>query len=139
VKRKTAELHLTEPYQRAISSSLAIVEERLFELERLLKNEHGVSIFNSVRSTLGPEQKQHIQREIEDIREGLWDIKSTLSLKSSSVNDAVLIGSRCASIWEMLCNLETKTPPPIWCPSGRAWQLFRYQNQGAYQAYRAHQ
>jgi len=101
-------LHLTEPYQRAISSSLAIVEERLFELERLLKNEHGVSIFNSVRSTLGPEQKQHIQREIEDIREGLWDIKSTLSLKSSSVNDAVLIGSRCASIWEMLCNLETK-------------------------------
>ena len=101
-------MHLTEPYQRAISSSLAIVEERLFELERLLKNEHGVSIFNSVRSTLGPEQKQHIQREIEDIREGLWDIKSTLSLKSSSVNDAVLIGSRCASIWEMLCNLETK-------------------------------
>jgi len=57
------------------------MEERLFELERLLKNEHGVSIFNSVRSTLQPEQKQHIQREIEDIREGLWDIKATLSLK----------------------------------------------------------
>jgi len=84
------------------------VEERLFELERLLKNEHGVSIFNSVRSTLQPEQKQHIQREIEDIREGLWDIKATLSLKRSSVNDAVLISSRCANIWEILCNLETK-------------------------------
>ena len=99
---------LSEPYCRVLSSALSIIEEMLFELDDLLECQRIGSIFTDVVNTLDSEHRQLIYEEVESMRHKLRNIKTTLDLKSTTVNNTALISSRCGKIWEILCDLETK-------------------------------
>ena len=108
--------HLSDSIKRAIWSSLSIVEELLLELENLVQDEEDL-IFIEIKNTINSEKREIIKKEIEEIRDSLKDIKKTLNLKKDSIDNTNLILSKCAKLWEILCDSETKklkgygTPP----------------------------
>ena len=99
---------LPKPYQRALSSSLSLVEGMLSELESLVQSQRTKSIFTDSVAGLNTKSSQLMQQELKNMRIKLRELKTTLALDSATINNSALISSRCGAIWEILEDLKVK-------------------------------
>ncbi len=100
---------LPDSYQRAISSALSVVEELLLEMERLLEGKNPHRIFTKIENNIPGKNRILIKEEINNLWNQLKDIKDILDIKPETISENILISSRCGRIWEILCDLESKS------------------------------
>jgi len=101
-------IRLSESYGRAITSTLAIVEEMLSEMEVLINCKEPPSLFTETEDTIPASAKKNVLAKIRDMKTRISEIKDTLSLPRTTVRNTTLVLSRNGKIWELLCDLHTK-------------------------------
>jgi len=108
INRHLDKIHLSEPYVRAITSALSIIEEMLNEMEALITSKGIPSLFTEIKNTLSADAKKRAFAKISEMKARISNIKETLTLPETSIRNTTLILSRNGKIWELLCDLQTK-------------------------------
>jgi hypothetical protein len=90
--------------QNAITSSLTIIEDLLYEMDIVFKDEN--KIFSKIEKKIGVKKMEKIKENIEEIKKILKKIKEEMNLKEERISDIAVINSRCAKIWEILNDLK---------------------------------
>jgi hypothetical protein len=90
--------------QNAITSSLTIIEDLVYEMDIVFKDEN--KIFSKIERKISIEKMKKIRENIEEIKKILQKLKNELNLKEERISDMAIINSRCAKIWEILNDLK---------------------------------
>jgi hypothetical protein len=90
--------------QNAITSSLTIIEDLVYEMDIVFKDEN--KIFSKIEKKISVKKMEKIKENIEEIKKILKKIKEEMNLKEERISDVAIINSRCAKIWEILNDLK---------------------------------
>jgi hypothetical protein len=90
--------------QNAITSSLTIIEDLVYEMDIVFKDEN--KIFSKIEKKISIEKMKKIRENIGEIKKILQKLKNELNLKEERISDVAIINSRCAKIWEILNDLK---------------------------------
>ena len=97
---------VNENHWRAISTTLALLDEMLCEFEQWTAGREIHSVLYQERNSLSDEQRHAIDTEISAMRDLLCQLRDDLELQIRSHDAGTEIWSRGLSFWETLVGLE---------------------------------
>ncbi|MCM8819050.1 MAG: hypothetical protein NC915_06220 [Candidatus Omnitrophica bacterium] len=102
------EIKITEAQKNSISSVLLILNQVVDEIEFLCKTEKSESILYEVINNLSEKEKASVLKTTSEIKEVIKNISTNLNIKKERYKTKLLISSRVSSLWEMICEIESK-------------------------------
>jgi len=99
---------LSENHQRAITISLAMLDERLLEFEQIAQGREERSVFIKEVNRLSVSQRKKLLAEIERMRGILRELKDALELETKVEDLAKRIWGSSTAFWEVLVETEAK-------------------------------
>jgi len=97
-----------ENHRRVISITLALLDERLCNIEAWILGREEKGVLYKEENKLTGEQREEIRNEINAIRNILEELKSTLDLFPRTVDSTTTIRGACYAVMEPLCELDPK-------------------------------
>jgi len=101
------EIKITEAQKNSISSVLLILDETMDEIEKLCMDKDKKGILYNIVNNLDEKEKVKVIENINRIREIIKDIATSIDIKKKRFETKRLISSRIASLWEMICEIES--------------------------------
>jgi hypothetical protein len=101
-------LEIGENHRRAISVTLAALDQALCKFKRWAEGYETESVLYRERNTLLSHQRQVILMLVQDIRTVIRELRDALSLQPDVLITANAIRAHCAILWEWLEELHTK-------------------------------
>ncbi len=102
------EIKITVAQKNSISSVLLILNEMIDEIEDLCKMENKNSILYAVVNNLNEKEKANLLETTSEIKDLIKDIVKVLNIKRKKYETKTLISSRVSSLWEIICEMESK-------------------------------
>jgi len=101
-------MKLTQPQKNSLRTALLILDERLDEIEELCRIKEKHSILYSIKNTLAEYESIGVMKQIGKIRGIIKGLVTRLGLKSERVDTKSRIISILCSLWEILCDIDSK-------------------------------
>lgn len=105
---ETKNIKVTVAQKNSISSVLLILNEVIDDIEGLCNTEDKKSILYDVVDNLSKKEKNMVFETTGKIKELIKNITETLDIKKKKYETKNLISSRVASLWEIVCEIESK-------------------------------
>ncbi|MCM8777750.1 MAG: hypothetical protein NC905_05770 [Candidatus Omnitrophica bacterium] len=102
------EIKITVAQKNSIASVLLILNEVIDEIEDLCRTEGRKSILYEVVNNLDEEEKANVLKTTGEIKELIKNISTVLNIKKKRYETKRSISSRVSSLWEMICEIESK-------------------------------
>ncbi len=107
-KRRDAQLKISEPMHRGISTTLTLLDEHLCEIEQWANGREQQSVLYREHNTLTAAQRSEILCELSKAREILRRLRDSLSLSTETCDAAARVVSLCSAAWPNLVELQGK-------------------------------
>lgn len=101
-------VRLTGKQRRGISTTLALLDEALCDIEQWAAGRQLTSVLYSERNALSSDQRQALRTEVENARLVLAELQERLGLSRSMQDVEQAIWSRCAVLRTQLLELEAR-------------------------------
>ncbi|MCM8821189.1 MAG: hypothetical protein NC932_04485 [Candidatus Omnitrophica bacterium] len=102
------EIKITVAQKNSISSVLLILNEVIDEIDDLCSTEGRKSILYEVVNNLDEKEKSNVLKTTGEIKELIKNISTVLNIKKKRYETKRSISSRVSSLWEMICEIESK-------------------------------
>ncbi|MCM8761879.1 MAG: hypothetical protein NC929_00980 [Candidatus Omnitrophica bacterium] len=102
------EIKITVAQKNSIASVLLILNEVIDEIEDLCRTEGRKSILYEVVNNLDDKEKANVLKTTGEIKELIKNISTALNIKKKRYETKRSISSRVSSLWEMICEIESK-------------------------------
>ncbi|MCX8082010.1 MAG: hypothetical protein N3D17_01215 [bacterium] len=102
------DIKITVAQKNSISSVLLILNEIVDDIENLCNTSDKKSILYDIVNNLSEKEKSRVVESTGKIKKVIEDIGKTLNIKKKRYEIKNLISSRVASLWEMVCEIESK-------------------------------
>lgn len=99
---------VTENHRRVISITLALLDERLCNIEAWILGREENGVLYKEENKVTREQRESIRNEIKAIRNILAELKDTLTLFPRTMDSTTAIRGACYAVMEPLCELDPK-------------------------------
>ncbi|MFH0957236.1 MAG: hypothetical protein V1897_00895 [Pseudomonadota bacterium] len=99
---------MSENHKRAISVTLALLDEAFSEFDRWARGDEIKSVLYEVENTLSTDQRHRLSVELAEVRKTLLDIRDHLGLNRTSNSAKKMILAQCSILWTTLVELESR-------------------------------
>ncbi len=109
---------LSENYNRAISTTLSLLDEALCEFDLYSKGHEIHSVLYEMRNDLGPAQREKLASLVLEMQDVLRELKEVLRLQGKVRNAKKSITGSCTVLWISLSEIQGNglrgygKPPP---------------------------
>jgi hypothetical protein len=105
---ETTKIKITDSQKNSISSVLLILNEIIDEIEELCRNTGRNSILYNIVNNLSEQEIKEILTITDTIKGLIKQIVKQFNIKRIKYDTKHLISSRISSLWEMVCEIESK-------------------------------